>query len=387
MKCRVTGQRNRAAAQSQRAGRRRRRRRPAAHTNNDTSPDQAGNLAAMAAAVAGFQLIPGLDGATDMYSRARTLGRSEQRHVRRTRFGHQRAASGRARDDVDQPLPVRRLEGWIQRRADLDPDDPGLQLLAATRSRTRTSRRRSSGPTQTAAAQGQKYTNMRVGGNAAGPIAMIRFLQHRVQCRAAIQATLRILLNATPFGLVGGRRRAGFRRATRPHSRRPADIPTSARRHSNAQAQDAAQALGQSRHHAERVRDGPLVHGRRGGQLSAHAAGRAAAVYCCRRRGTRTKPRSGARTRSLVHTNYFWFGVFSKTTLGIAGAGNASSSVRVSCRRAPYASLHASRRRCVGAVAASSAAAQSSRRSAIRTVQLNNQLSWYSLDNTHTHRV
>jgi len=37
-------------------------------TNNGLPPDQAGNLAAMAAAVAGFQLIPGLDGAPDMYS-------------------------------------------------------------------------------------------------------------------------------------------------------------------------------------------------------------------------------------------------------------------------------------------------------------------------------
>ena len=37
-------------------------------TNNNVTADQAGNLAAMAAAVAGFQLIPGLDGASDMYS-------------------------------------------------------------------------------------------------------------------------------------------------------------------------------------------------------------------------------------------------------------------------------------------------------------------------------
>jgi hypothetical protein len=36
-------------------------------TNNELSPDQAGNLAAMAAA-AGFQLVPGLNGAPDMYS-------------------------------------------------------------------------------------------------------------------------------------------------------------------------------------------------------------------------------------------------------------------------------------------------------------------------------
>jgi len=37
-------------------------------TNSGLAPDQAGNLAAMAAMVAGIQLVPGLDGASDVYS-------------------------------------------------------------------------------------------------------------------------------------------------------------------------------------------------------------------------------------------------------------------------------------------------------------------------------
>src|SRR4029078_12147007 len=37
-------------------------------TNSGLAPDQAGTLAAMAAMVAGIQLVPGLDGASDVYS-------------------------------------------------------------------------------------------------------------------------------------------------------------------------------------------------------------------------------------------------------------------------------------------------------------------------------
>ena len=86
------------------------------------------------------------------------------------------------------PIHVRPREGRIQRRADRDPDDSRFELLAARDDQRRTSVRRSSGRTQTAAAQGQQYTFMRLGGNAAGPIALgQRVLQLGVQRRPAVQ--------------------------------------------------------------------------------------------------------------------------------------------------------------------------------------------------------
>ena len=99
-------------------------------TNNGLPPDQAGNLAAMAATVAGIQLIPGLDGAADMYSLLGSERRSEQHHLQRARLGDQRTAARHPRDDVDTALHVRPGEGRLQRRTDRDSDHPGLQLLA-----------------------------------------------------------------------------------------------------------------------------------------------------------------------------------------------------------------------------------------------------------------
>ena len=89
---------------------------------------------------------------------------------------------------------------------------------------------------------------------------------------------------------------------------------------------------------------------------------------------------------SLVHTNYFWFGVLSKTTIGVAGQGNSSD---------PY------QRQPEGTVLVSSALPDggSSVRSLSfggnalryttenRTIQVTNQLSWFSLDNAHTIRL
>jgi hypothetical protein len=51
------------------------------------SPDQAGNLAAMASTQPGIQHIPGMDGAADMFSAFRPRRRSEQHHIQWTRLG------------------------------------------------------------------------------------------------------------------------------------------------------------------------------------------------------------------------------------------------------------------------------------------------------------
>ena len=86
---------------------------------------------------------------------------------------------------------------------------------------------------------------------------------------------------------------------------------------------------------------------------------------------------------SLMHTNYFWFGILTRTTLGYAGSGNSTEPYL----RLPQGSVLVSSTLPDGSSAVKSLAfggnpASSSLRN--QTVQLNNQLTWYSSDNTHT---
>jgi hypothetical protein len=87
-----------------------------------------------------------------------------------------------------------------------------------------------------------------------------------------------------------------------------------------------------------------------------------------------------------VHTNYFWFGVLTRTTLGVAASANATD---------PYLQLPQ------GSVLVNSAlpGGGSSVKSLLfggnpsgssldnRTIQLSNQLSWYTANNRHTLRL
>ena len=86
---------------------------------------------------------------------------------------------------------------------------------------------------------------------------------------------------------------------------------------------------------------------------------------------------------SIVHTNYFWFGVLTKTTLGVAGQSASmhpyevipEGTVRVTSTLPDGSSS-------VRSLSFGGNGIQSSTSS--RTFQLTNQLSWFSLDNKHT---
>ena len=141
----------------------------------------------MAAGVAGFQLIPGLDGAPDMYS---VLGLSgDQNNVTFNGLGSGISAlppDVLATTSIN-PYPFDVSKGGFS----------GAQISIQTIPGSNFSRRSVTNANiapplewadQTAAEQGQKYTNVRVGGNAAGPIVMDQsVLQYGVQRRAAVQ--------------------------------------------------------------------------------------------------------------------------------------------------------------------------------------------------------
>jgi len=88
-------------------------------TNSGVPPGEEGNLAAMAASVAGFQLIPGLNGAPDMYS---VLGLSgDQNNVTFNGLGStawQRGRFAEARDFYRQARAIREKTG-MRRRSEL----------------------------------------------------------------------------------------------------------------------------------------------------------------------------------------------------------------------------------------------------------------------------
>src|SRR5262249_2045406 len=84
-----------------------------------------------------------------------------------------------------------------------------------------------------------------------------------------------------------------------------------------------------------------------------------------------------------VHTNYFWFGVLSKTTLGLA-----ESEIRTTpFDQLPEGSVRVASALSDGATSVKSLSFGGSPVQSLqldRGVQLTNQLSWYTLDNTHT---
>ena len=344
------------------------------------SADQAGNLAALAATTAGIQIIPGLDGATDMYS---MLGLS----------GEQNNTTFEGLSSGVTALPPDILATTSLRPYPFDPSIGGFsgaQISIQTLPGTNFSRRLLSTTaiapqlewaSPIAAAQGQKYTNARVGGNAAGPIVADRAFYNVAYNVGRQFNDLQTLLNTNASGL----RAAGVATDSveRLFSLLQANrIPIDRANPLGTQARDVAQLTGN-------VDLTP----------SASGAGHAftiggAASY----QGTRPISRGGlllstpshtgnvstwGANGTISHSAYFGFGALTKTTLGIAAA---STQMR------PYEALPEGSVRIASAFDDGTASVKtltfggnSTRSSsATRALQATNQLSWYTLDDHHT---
>jgi len=141
--------------------------------NNNVSPDLAGNLAALAAGTPGIQLIPGLDGAADMFS---ALGLSSD----------QNSATFNGLGSAVTALPQDAQVNASVATFSYDPargSFSGGSLQIATRPGTNFSERSQSSNAQApqlqfadeaAAAQNQKFTNVSIGGGGRGPLTMDR---------------------------------------------------------------------------------------------------------------------------------------------------------------------------------------------------------------------
>ncbi|MDB4915533.1 MAG: hypothetical protein JWM95_3177 [Gemmatimonadetes bacterium] len=349
-------------------------------TNNGVPADQAGNLAAMAATLAGIQLIPGLEGAADMYS---LLGLS----------GDQNNTTFNGLGSGISTLPPDILATTSIRPYTFDPSSGGfsgaqiaIQTLPGSNFSRRTVNNVDIAPPlewadETADAQGLEYTNMRVGGNAAGAISTDKLFYNASYNVGRRFNDVQSLFNTNALGLAAGgvagdsaTRLLGI--MDRLH------IPATAAGASNLQTVDVIQGTANFDLMPSSSGTGhSFTLGSAGNYQRSRPVSRGSLLLTTPAHGG-TADFWGANV-ALVHANYFWFGVLEKTTLGFAASSNATN---------PYVLLPEGNVRVNSALADGTSSVKSllfggsSVASALtsRAVQLNNQLSWYTEDNKHT---
>ncbi|HET7374285.1 MAG TPA: carboxypeptidase-like regulatory domain-containing protein, partial [Gemmatimonadaceae bacterium] len=351
-------------------------------TDNPVSPDQEGNLAAMAAA-AGFQAVPGLNGAADMYS---VLGLSgDQNNVTFNGLGSGISAlppDVLATTSIN-PYPFDVSRGGFS----------GAQISILTSPGSNFSRRvvtnSSVAPQlewadQPAAAQGDRYTSLRLGGNAAGP-----FRTDEIFYNSAYNVSRRFkdassLVDANAAGLTAA--------GVAPDSvvrllnmLGAARVPASGGGLPGQQAQDAAQGLFNMDLMPSASGAGhSFTLGLAGDVRRTRPVDVVSSLLATP--GHADETTFWGANASFVHTNYFWFGVLTKTTIGFAGRGTTSD---------PYQRLPEGIVTVASALPDGGTSVRSlsfggnalSTSTANRTLQITNQLSWFSLDNAHTLRL
>ncbi|MEO7362275.1 MAG: hypothetical protein ABI120_18235, partial [Gemmatimonadaceae bacterium] len=142
-------------------------------TNNNVSPDQMGNLAALAAGTPGIQLIPGLDGAADMFS---ALGLSADQNS--TTFNGLGSAVSVLPQDAQVSASVATYS-YDPSRGNFSGGSIQIQTLPGSNYSNRVTSTNAQAPQlqfadEVAEAQNQKYTNVSLGGSLRGPITMDR---------------------------------------------------------------------------------------------------------------------------------------------------------------------------------------------------------------------
>ncbi len=351
-------------------------------TNTDLSPDQAGNLAAMAAA-AGFQLVPGLNGAPDMYS---VLGLS----------GDQNNLTFNGLGSGISALPPDVLATTSINAYPFDVSKGGFsgaQITIQTIPGSNFSRRAITNTNiapalewgdQAAAAVGEKYTNVRVGGNAAGPIAIDQVFYNTAYNVGRRFKDAQSLIDASPLGLTtAGVAGDSVQRLLGLLGQQGAAATVGAS--FTEQTQDVAQALANFDIMPSASGTGhSFTVGVAGDFRRSRPVDRGTLLLATPSHADETT--FWGTNASLVHTNYFWFGVLSKTTLGVAAQ---SATIN------PFDPVPEGTVRVTSALPGGGSSVRSlsfggnALRSATssRTFQVNNQLSWFSLDNTHTIRV
>ena len=352
-------------------------------TTTGVPADQQGNLAAMAATVAGIQLIPGLDGASDVYS---MLGLSGDQN--NTTFNGLGSAVSALPPDI---LATTSIVPYT-----FDPSKGGFsgaQITIATIPGSNFSRRSMTNvditpplewADQTANALGQKYTNMRFGGNAAGPIVTDHAFYNTAYNVGRRFSDVQTLLNTSSVGLAAAGLSADSVDRFRDILLRNG-IPTTTRGAPGALAQDVGQLSANFDFMPSSDGTGhSFTVGALGNYQRTQPVSRGGLLLATLAHAGENK--FWGANASLVHSNYFGFGMLSKTTLGFASSGMVLE---------PYERLPEGSVRVASALPDGSSSVKSiffggnglSSSTTNQTIQISNQLSWYTSDNKHTLKV
>ena len=352
-------------------------------TTNGVPADQQGNLAAMAATVAGIQLIPGLDGASDVYS---MLGLSGDQN--NTTFNGLGSAVSALPPDI---LATTSIVPYT-----FDPSKGGFsgaQINIATVPGSNFSRRSMTNvditpplewADRTANALGQKYTNMRLGGNAAGPIVPDHAFYNTAYNVGRRFSDVQTLLNTSSVGLAAAGVAADSVSRFRDILLR-GGIPTTATGAASALAQDVGQLSANFDFMPSSDGTGhSFTVGALGNYQRTQPVSRGGLLLATL--GHAGENKFWGANASIVHSNYFGFGMLSKTTFGFASSGTVLE---------PYEQLPEGSVRVTSALPDGSSSVKSlffggnalSSSTTNQTIQIGNQLSWYTSDNKHTLKV
>ncbi|HTJ23418.1 MAG TPA: carboxypeptidase-like regulatory domain-containing protein [Gemmatimonadaceae bacterium] len=358
---------------------------PLTSNSAQVSPDQAGNLAAMAAAAApGIQRIPGMDGQADMFS---AFGLS----------GDQNNTTFNGLGSGVSALPP---DAQVRVTFNQFPADParggfsGAQINVMSIPGSNFSFRGLSGygtgpalqwTDQGADSSGQKSTTLRFGGSLRGPIQTDQSFYNASYSAQRTFADMLTLLNTSPTGLQA----AGV--AADSASRllailRSKGVPVSLDHGPTVRATDNLNYQANIDFTPSSSGTGnSLTLGMFGGYVHVQPTGGNVQTL------TRTAAQTGeahawSTSASLMHSNYFWFGVLSQTTLGVAIQRQSQApyldyptgAVRVASQL-PDGTTSIKNLSFGGGAPPSEVANQA--------VQLSNQLQWFSVNNKHTIKI
>ena len=357
---------------------------PLTSSSAQVSPDQAGNLAAMASTVAGIQRIPGMDGQADMFS---AFGLS----------GDQNNTTFNGLGSGVSSLPP---DAQVRVTFSQFPADParggfsGAQINVVSIPGSNFSFRGLSGygtgpdlqwTDQGADSSGQKSTTVRFGGSLRGPIQMDKAFYNASYSAQRTFADMLTLLNTSPLGLqsAGVASDSATRLLSILHGK---GVPVSIDHAPTLRATDnlnyqanvdltpSSSGTGNS-----------LTLGIFGGHVHVQPTGGGVQML------TRTPAQTGhadgwSTSASLLHSNYFWFGVLSQTTLGVSVQQQSQApyldyptgSVRVASQL-PDGTTSIKTLSFGGGAQPSEIANQAA--------QLTNQLQWFSNNNKHTIKI
>ena len=346
-------------------------------------PDQAGNLSAMAASIPGIQLIPGMDGASDMFS-ALGLGGDQNN----TTFNGLGSGISTLPPDAQVRLSFNQFP-WDVSRGGFS----GAQIQISSIPGSNYSFRNQTGygtapelqwTDENADSTGQKSTTLRYGGSARGPIAMDKAFYNGAYSFQRRFADALTLLNASPVGLAAaGVAADSVSRLLSILNNRRVPVSVANAPSLNATDQfslqsniDLMPSSSGTGHSFTLGTNGFYSHT----QPTLGGFGSGSLLTTVPSRTNNNEVIVGS--ASLTHSNYFWFGVLSQSTLGVSSQRVASSpflsypsgTVRVNSTLEDGTSS-------IRSLSFGGSTSPFTQRS--QAVAISNSLSWYSSNNKH----